>query len=167
MIKRASAQVKGPESPLSRRGAMVAARLANSIPVKEGARHGRRPGRARSPAARGDRGRRERCRPLLVGCRRPALPPLPRHRVGPAGRRGPTAVREALPGGFQAGLSWLTILRKRERFREVFAGFDPAVVARFGTREVDRLLADPGIVRNRAKIEATINNAGRYGELAA
>ena len=69
--------------------------------------------------------------------------------------------------GFQAGLSWLTILRKRERFREVFAGFDPAVVARFGTREVDRLLADPGIVRNRAKIEATINNAGRYGELAA
>jgi len=69
--------------------------------------------------------------------------------------------------GFQAGLSWLTILRKRERFREVFAGFDPAVVARFGAREVDRLLADPGIVRNRAKIEATINNAGRYGELAA
>ena len=59
--------------------------------------------------------------------------------------------------GFQAGLSWLTILRKRERFREVFAGFDPAVVARFGVKEVDRLLADPGIVRNRAKIEATIN----------
>jgi DNA-3-methyladenine glycosylase I len=69
--------------------------------------------------------------------------------------------------GFQAGLSWLTILRKRERFREVFADFDPAVVARFGALEVDRLLADPGIVRNRAKIEATINNAGRYGELAA
>jgi DNA-3-methyladenine glycosylase I len=69
--------------------------------------------------------------------------------------------------GFQAGLSWLTILRKREHFREVFSGFDPAVVAQFGAQEVDRLLADPGIVRNRAKIEATINNARRYGELAA
>jgi DNA-3-methyladenine glycosylase I len=68
--------------------------------------------------------------------------------------------------GFQAGLSWLTILRKRERFREVFAGFDPAAVARFGDREVDRLLADPGIVRNRAKIEATVNNARHYDELA-
>jgi DNA-3-methyladenine glycosylase I len=68
--------------------------------------------------------------------------------------------------GFQAGLSWLTILRKREHFREVFSGFDPAVVARFGVEQVDRLLADPGIVRNRAKIEATINNARRYVELA-
>ena len=69
--------------------------------------------------------------------------------------------------GFQAGLSWLTILRKRDHFREVFAGFDPEVVAGFGAREVDRLLADPGIVRNRAKIEATINNARRHAELAA
>jgi DNA-3-methyladenine glycosylase I len=69
--------------------------------------------------------------------------------------------------GFQAGLSWLTILRKREHFREVFAGFDPAAVAQFGPEEVERLLADPGIVRNRAKIEATINNARRYDELAA
>src|SRR5829696_8464054 len=68
--------------------------------------------------------------------------------------------------GFQAGLSWLTILRKRAHFREVFSGFDPAAVARFGVQEVERLLADPGIVRNRAKIEATINNARRYAELA-
>jgi DNA-3-methyladenine glycosylase I len=68
--------------------------------------------------------------------------------------------------GFQAGLSWLTILRKREHFRRAFDGFDPAAVARFGTRQVERLLADPGIIRNRAKIEATINNARRYGELA-
>jgi DNA-3-methyladenine glycosylase I len=68
--------------------------------------------------------------------------------------------------GFQAGLSWLTILRKREQFREVFSGFDPATVAQFGIQEMDRLLADPGIVRNRAKIEATINNARRYAELA-
>jgi DNA-3-methyladenine glycosylase I len=67
--------------------------------------------------------------------------------------------------GFQAGLSWLTILRKRENFRRVFDGFDPAKVARFGPEEVERLLADPGIVRNRAKIDATINNARRYPEL--
>jgi DNA-3-methyladenine glycosylase I len=69
--------------------------------------------------------------------------------------------------GFQAGLSWLTILRKRDHFREVFDDFDPAAVAQFGIQEVERLLADPGIVRNRAKIEATINNARRYDELAA
>src|SRR5688572_31010038 len=61
--------------------------------------------------------------------------------------------------GFQAGLSWLTILRKRENFRKAFRGFDLEAVARLGTRSVDRLLSDPGIVRNRAKIEATINNA--------
>jgi DNA-3-methyladenine glycosylase I len=69
--------------------------------------------------------------------------------------------------GFQAGLSWLTILRKREHFRQAFDSFDPTAVAQFGVQEVERLLADPGIVRNRAKIEATINNARRYGELAA
>lgn len=61
--------------------------------------------------------------------------------------------------GFQAGLSWITILRKRPRFREVFAGFDPAVVAEFGPDDVERLMADAGIVRNRAKILATISNA--------
>jgi DNA-3-methyladenine glycosylase I len=68
--------------------------------------------------------------------------------------------------GAQAGLSWATILRKRPYYRQAFAGFDPAAVARFGDREVDRLLADPGIVRNRAKIEATVNNARHYDELA-
>jgi DNA-3-methyladenine glycosylase I len=61
--------------------------------------------------------------------------------------------------GFQAGLSWLTILRKREAFRAAFAGFDAAAVAGFGPDDVARLLADAGIVRNRAKIEATIANA--------
>src|SRR3954447_8426202 len=61
--------------------------------------------------------------------------------------------------GFQSGLSWLTILRKREGFRAAFAGFDPAKVARFGAREIDRLLADAAIVRHRGKIEAAINNA--------
>ena len=61
--------------------------------------------------------------------------------------------------GFQAGLSWITILRKRPRFREVFSGFDPEVVAEYDEADVERLMADAGIVRNRAKIEATIGNA--------
>ena len=67
--------------------------------------------------------------------------------------------------GFQAGLSWLTILRKRENFRRAFANFDPARVARFDARAVRRLLADAGIVRHRGKIEAVINNARRAQEL--
>jgi DNA-3-methyladenine glycosylase I len=67
--------------------------------------------------------------------------------------------------GFQAGLSWITILGKRERFREAFAGFDPALVARFGARDVARLLRDEGIVRHRGKIEAVIHNARRYAAL--
>ena len=62
---------------------------------------------------------------------------------------------------FQSGLSWLVILRKRPAFRSAFAGFDPAAVAAFGADDVARLLADAGIVRNRAKIEAAIHNAGR------
>lgn len=61
--------------------------------------------------------------------------------------------------GFQAGLSWITILRKREAFREAFEGFDPEVIARWGAPEVERLLGNPGIVRHRGKIEATIGNA--------
>lgn len=61
--------------------------------------------------------------------------------------------------GFQSGLSWITVLRKRPRFREVFAGFDPEKVARFGERDVQRLLKDAGIIRHRGKIEATIGNA--------
>jgi DNA-3-methyladenine glycosylase I len=69
--------------------------------------------------------------------------------------------------GFQAGLSWLTILRKREHFREAFAGFDIDRVARFTTRDVNRLLQDAGIVRHRGKIESTINNARRAIDLGA
>ena len=61
--------------------------------------------------------------------------------------------------GAQAGLSWSTILRKREGYRRAFAGFDPATVARFTDRDVERLLADSSIVRNRAKIESTVGNA--------
>ena len=67
--------------------------------------------------------------------------------------------------GFQSGLSWLTILNKRERFREVFPGFDYEQVARFDDTDVERLLTDAGIVRHRGKIEATINNARRACEL--
>jgi DNA-3-methyladenine glycosylase I len=64
--------------------------------------------------------------------------------------------------GFQAGLSWLTILRKRDAFRKAFKDFDPAAVARFGDAQVARLLDDAGIVRSRAKIEATIGGARAY-----
>lgn len=73
---------------------------------------------------------------------------------------------------FQSGLSWAIILRKRERLREVFADFDPAVVATFGDADTERLLGDAGIIRNRMKIEATISNArtllaldGSFGDL--
>ena len=76
--------------------------------------------------------------------------------------------------GAQAGLSWLTILRKREGYRRAFAGFDPQLVAGFGDVDVARLLAEPGIVRNRLKIASTISNAravlevqARYGSLDA
>lgn len=75
--------------------------------------------------------------------------------------RGDAALYERLSlEGFQAGLSWLTILRKRPAFQTAFAGFEPAAVATFGDADVERLLTDPGIVRNRAKIMATIANAG-------
>jgi DNA-3-methyladenine glycosylase I len=67
--------------------------------------------------------------------------------------------------GFQSGLSWLTILRKRENFRKAFAGFDPAAVARFGGRDVNRLLKDAGIIRHRGKIESAIQNARRAIEI--
>jgi DNA-3-methyladenine glycosylase I len=67
--------------------------------------------------------------------------------------------------GFQSGLSWLTILRKRENFRRGFANFDVERVARFGPRDVSRLLKDAGIVRHRGKIESTINNAKRCADL--
>lgn len=68
--------------------------------------------------------------------------------------------------GFQSGLSWLTILRKRDNFRNAFADFDYERVARFNKRSVDKLLKDAGIVRHRGKIESTINNAKRACELA-
>ncbi len=69
--------------------------------------------------------------------------------------------------GFQAGLSWITILKKRENFRTAFAGFDPDVIAGWGEAEVKRLLQDAGIVRHRGKIEATIGNAKAWQEIEA
>lgn len=68
--------------------------------------------------------------------------------------------------GFQAGLSWITVLRKREALRKAFKGFYPAKVARFGEKDVARLLADPGVIRSRAKIEAAIAGARIYCDMA-
>jgi DNA-3-methyladenine glycosylase I len=69
--------------------------------------------------------------------------------------------------GFQSGLSWITILRKREAFRKEFRGFDPKIVAEFGEKEIARALENPGIIRSRAKIEATIANARVYLKMEA
>lgn len=68
---------------------------------------------------------------------------------------------------FQAGLSWAIILKKREQFRRALHGFDPARIARYAARDLTRLLADPGIIRNRQKVEATVHNARRFLEAQA
>lgn len=82
--------------------------------------------------------------------------------------RGDRALFEKIAlEGFQAGLSWITILKRREGFRRAFHGFEPDAVARFGPDEVESLMQDPGIIRNRAKIEATIGNARALLELTA
>ena len=82
--------------------------------------------------------------------------------------RDPRALWECLMlEGFQAGLSWITVLRKREAFREAFHGFDPVRVARMGEKDVLRLLDNPGIIRSRAKIEATIQGAKIFNEMQA
>jgi DNA-3-methyladenine glycosylase I len=81
--------------------------------------------------------------------------------------RDPRALWEKLMlDGFQAGLAWITVLRKRDAFRKAFARFEPAKVARFGEKDVLRLLANPGIIRSRAKIEATIHGARIYRQMA-
>jgi DNA-3-methyladenine glycosylase I len=67
--------------------------------------------------------------------------------------------------GFQAGLAWITVLRKRDAFRKAFRGFDPKIVASFGERDITRLLGDPSIIRSRAKIEATIAGARIYEQM--
>jgi DNA-3-methyladenine glycosylase I len=81
-------------------------------------------------------------------------------------QRDPQALWEMLMlEGFQAGLSWAIVLRKREALRNAFKGFDPEAVARFTSRDIDRLLKDPGIIRARAKIEATIGGARIFREM--
>jgi DNA-3-methyladenine glycosylase I len=67
--------------------------------------------------------------------------------------------------GFQAGLSWLTVLRKRDNFRAAFAGFEPEKVGRFSKQDIERLLADPGIIRSKVKINSAVHNARAYLEL--
>jgi DNA-3-methyladenine glycosylase I len=80
--------------------------------------------------------------------------------------RDPRALWEMLMlEGFQAGLAWIIVLRKREAFREAFAGFDPGAVARFGARDISRLMNNAGIIRARAKIEATITGARLFCEM--
>jgi DNA-3-methyladenine glycosylase I len=80
--------------------------------------------------------------------------------------RDPRALWETLMlEGFQAGLAWIIVLRKREEFRKAFAGFDPAVVARFSKRDIDRLMNNAGIIRANAKIEATITGARIFCEM--
>ncbi len=76
-----------------------------------------------------------------------------------------TLFKKLVLEGFQAGLSWVTILNKRERFVHCFDDFDPEKIVRYGQKKIDALMSDIGIVRNRAKIEATINNARAYLEL--
>jgi DNA-3-methyladenine glycosylase I len=80
--------------------------------------------------------------------------------------RDPRALWEKLVlDGFQAGLAWITVLRKRDAFRAAFEGFEPERVAAYGEPEIERLLGDAGIIRSRAKIEATIGNARAYLEM--
>jgi DNA-3-methyladenine glycosylase I len=80
--------------------------------------------------------------------------------------RDPRALWEMLMlEGFQAGLAWIIVLRKRDAFRQAFAGFDPAAVARFGARDINRLMNNAGIIRARAKIEATITGARLFCEM--
>ena len=80
-------------------------------------------------------------------------------------RDGRALFEKLILDGFQAGLSWITILRKRDAFRRAFAGFEPAVIAEFGPDHVEALMLDPGIVRNRAKIVGTVASARAYLEM--
>jgi DNA-3-methyladenine glycosylase I len=109
--------------------------------------------------------------PALPRCAWANADPLMRHyhdtEWGRPQRDGRMLWEMLMLEGFQAGLSWAVILRKRPAFRATFAGFDPAIVATFGEADVARLVADPGIVRSRAKIEATIGGARIHQAMAA
>ena len=97
--------------------------------------------------------------PLVPGL--PRVHRLPRPRMGSPGARRRVLFEFLILEGAQAGLSWSTILAKRENYRRLFADFDPAKVARFTPARVEKLLLDPGIVRNRLKVEGTVKNARR------
>ena len=94
-----------------------------------------------------------------MGGHRPAHGRLSRHRGPPRPTTTPNCSRPSSPSRRSAGLSWTTILRKREGYRAAFEQFDPATVARFTERDIERLLGDASIVRHRGKIESTISNA--------
>ena len=100
-----------------------------------------------------------------MGTLGPRVPRLPRQRVGQAGQHSAGLYERMTLEAFESGLSWITILRKRENFRRAFAGFWPERVAAFTDQDIERLLSDPGIVRNRAKIAAAIENARLVVEL--
>jgi DNA-3-methyladenine glycosylase I len=104
--------------------------------------------------------------PAPLGCPWPGTDPLYIHyhdtEWGVPQADGRALFEKLVLEGFQAGLSWITILRKREHFRKVFDGFDPVRIAAYGDDKVAALLADPGIVRNRLKVLATIDNARTY-----
>jgi DNA-3-methyladenine glycosylase I len=104
--------------------------------------------------------------PAPLGCPWPGTDPLYIHyhdtEWGVPQADGRALFEKLVLEGFQAGLSWITILRKREHFRRVFDGFDPVRIAAYGDDKVEALLADPGIVRNRLKVLATIDNARAY-----
>jgi len=135
------------------------------------------------PPARSSAGKSAK-KPSGKPTRKPTRSPKPQHRCAWSGNdplmqayhdtewgvpeRDSRALWETLMlEGFQAGLSWITVLRKREAFRKGFRQFDPAKVAKFGERDILRLLDDPGIIRARAKIEATIQGAKIFTEMAA
>ena len=112
------------------------------------------------------RGRRRRqARPLLVGSSTPDYVAYHDTEWGFGVADDHRLFEKLCLEGFQSGLSWLTILRKRENFRAAFAGFDPLLVADFDENDVDRLLDDAGIIRHQGKIRSTINNASRALEL--
>jgi DNA-3-methyladenine glycosylase I len=89
------------------------------------------------------------------------------HEWGVPERDGRALWEKLILDGFQAGLSWITILKKRENFRAAFAGFDPDIIAGWGEPDILRLLADPGIIRHRGKIAATIGNAQAWQKIEA
>ena len=145
-----------PAAPAARGRRRARPETRTTRPIPRTRRSPRRSSPGDGPGPRAGPGRQAA---LPVGPERAGVPSLPRRGVGrPV--RGDTVIFERLClEGFQSGLSWLTILRKRENFRAAFAGFDATAVAAFGEADVARLLADPGIVRNRAKINAVIVNA--------